>query len=270
MAGVTGLLDALFRIDGKIAVITDSGGLASADVAPVLAASGAHVIIADSDGTAAEALAGRIVSNGQSASIIPTDIESESSVTALFDAVRTRFGGVDILVNCAGITANQLIAETTMTQYEAMHTINQRATFMIMREAVRLMLHAGRGGRIVNITTMGAVHPVLNGNAAYGASRAAVTAMTRAVALDHALDRILANIVMPGAVTGKTKFHPSTQQRLAAGIPLTGPAMDRDRRLPLGMGNGRDIAAAVLYLAGPSGGYITGQAITLDGGFLLT
>jgi NAD(P)-dependent dehydrogenase (short-subunit alcohol dehydrogenase family) len=267
---MNGLLDSLFRLDGKIALVTDSGGCSSIDVAPMLASAGARIIIADRDPRATADLANSIDPSGENAIAVPTDIELETSVAALFETVQERFGGLDILVNCAGLTANQTLLETSMAQYDAMQSLNLRATFMLMREAVRLMLATGRGGRIVNITTIGAVHPVLNGNAGYGASRAGVTAMTRAIALDHARDGILANIVMPGAVYGKTRFHETTQHRLQAGGTLTGPAMDREGRLPLGMGTGRDIAAAVLYLAGPSGGYITGQTITLDGGFLLT
>jgi NAD(P)-dependent dehydrogenase (short-subunit alcohol dehydrogenase family) len=267
---MSGALDALFRIGGKTALVTDSGACASIDVAPMLAGAGARVLIADRDPQATADLAASIDPTGENAIAVPTDIESEPSVAALFAAVQETFGGLDILVNCAGLSANQPLLETSMAQYDAMQSLNTRATFMLMRGAVGLMLAAGKGGRIVNITTIGAVHPVLNGNAGYGASRAGVTAMTRAIALDHARDGILANIVMPGAVYGKTRFHETTQRRLASGGALTGPAMDRERRLPLGMGTGRDIAAAVLYLVGPSGGYITGQTITLDGGFLLT
>jgi NAD(P)-dependent dehydrogenase (short-subunit alcohol dehydrogenase family) len=75
--------------------------------------------------------------------------------------------------------------------------------------------------------------------------------------------------VLPGAVEGKTRFHVSTEERLRAGVMLGGPIMGPGR-LPFGMGAGRDIAAAVLYLVGPSASYITGQTLTLDGGFLLT
>ena len=267
---MSGTLDELFRIDGKVALVTDSGACSSIDVAPVLARAGARVIIADRDPEASANLATSIDPSGAVAHAMPTDIESEAAVAALFDAVRGKFGRLDILVNCAGLTANQPLAETSMAQYDAMQSLNLRATFMLMRGGVQLMLAAGQGGRIVNITTIGAVHPVLHGNAGYGASRAGVTAMTRAIALDHARDGILANIVMPGAVHGKTRFHETTSRRLATGGSLSGPASDRERRLPLGMGNGRDIAAAVLYLVGPSGGYITGQVISLDGGFLLT
>ncbi|MBW8910490.1 MAG: SDR family oxidoreductase [Sphingomonas sp.] len=250
--------------------MTDGGACSSVDVAPMLVQAGATVIIADHDAGAVRALAQSIDPTGKRAIAIETDTTSEDSVIALFAAARERFGRCDILVNCAGLTANAPIRDTSMAHYDDMQAINQRAIFMLMREAVRLMLDVGGGGRIVNVSTMGTLHPVLHGNAAYGASRAGVVAMTRAVALDHARDGILANLVLPGAVHGKTRFHRDTAARLSSGGALTGPAMDAERRLPLGMGNGRDIATAVLYLVGPSASYITGQSITLDGGFLLT
>lgn len=133
----------------------------------------------------------------------------------------------------------------------------------------RLFGRGGKGGRIVTIATIGALHPVMHGNAAYGASRAGVTAMTKSIALDHAADGIRANLVIPGAVRCKTRFHGDSQARLDAGAAFTGPAM-QPGRLPFGIGNGQDIAAAVLYLVGPSSSYITGQSIVLDGGFLVT
>lgn len=262
-------LDQLFRIDGQVAVVSDSGACSSPDVAPVLAAAGANVVIADRDPDKVHALAHAVDPSGERVVAIPTDIESESSVVALFEAVKAKFGRLDILVNCAGVTANMDLLETPLTVYDDQQSVNQRSTFLLMREGVRLMRAAGNGGRIVNVTTMGTLHPVLHGNAAYAASRAGVIAMTRSVAFDYARDRILANTVHPGAVRSKTRFHETLQARLAAGGSMTGPGTDPSR-LPLGMGNGQDIAAAVLYLVGPSGGYITGQSIVLDGGFLIS
>jgi meso-butanediol dehydrogenase/(S,S)-butanediol dehydrogenase/diacetyl reductase len=266
---VTTTVDELFRIDGKLAVVTDSGACSSPDVAPVLMAAGAQVVIADRDPEATERLARSIDPTGSCVTAIATDIESEASVVAMFEAVQVRFGRLDILVNCAGVTANQDLLETSLAVFDDQQSVNQRATFVLMREGVRLMCSAGNGGRIVNVTTMGTLHPVLHGNAAYAASRAGVVAMTRAVAFDYARERILANTVHPGAVRSKVRFHDSLRARLDAGGHMEGPGAD-PARLPLGMGNARDIAAAVLYLVGPSGGYITGQSIVLDGGFLIS
>jgi NAD(P)-dependent dehydrogenase (short-subunit alcohol dehydrogenase family) len=262
-------LDTLFRIDGQVALVTDSGACSSPDVAPVFHAAGATVVIADKDAERTAALARSVDPSGARVVAIPTDIESEASVLALFDEVRRRYDRLDILVNCAGVTANMDLLETPLGLFDEQQSVNQRSTFMLMREGVRRMLEVGRGGRIVNVTTMGTLHPVLHGNAAYSASRAGVVAMTRSIAFDYAKDRILANCVHPGAVRSKTRFHETLQARLVAGGKMEGPGADPSR-LPLGMGNGQDIAAAVLYLVGPSGGYITGQSLVLDGGFLIS
>jgi NAD(P)-dependent dehydrogenase (short-subunit alcohol dehydrogenase family) len=263
---MSGSLESLLRIDGKVALVTDSGGCGSIDVAPLLAKAGATVIIADKDVEKTKALAEEI---GDAACAIATDIECEKSVLALFAAVRARFGRLDILVNCAGLTANAPLPETTMAHYDEMQSVNLRATFMLMREGVKMLQMSGQGGRIVTISTIGALHPVLNGNVAYGATRAGVMAMTKSIALDYAAEGIRANLVMPGAVAGKTRFHADSQARVAAGASFTGPIL-QPGRLPFGMGNGQDIATAVLYLVGPASSYITGQSIVLDGGFLLT
>lgn len=262
-------LESLFGIGGQVALVTDSGACSSIDVAPVLLAAGANVVIADKDPEKTEALARRVDPTGTRVIAIPTDIESELSILALFEQIHARFGRLDILVNCAGVTANMNLLDTPLELFDEQHSVNQRSTFMLMREGVRRMREGGRGGRIVNITTMGTIHPVLHGNAAYAASRAGVIGMTRSIAFDFANERILANCIHPGAVRSKTRFHATLQARLDAGGKMEGPGGDMSR-LPLGMGNGQDIAAAVLYLVGPSGGYITGQSIVLDGGFLLT
>lgn len=260
-------LQSLFSLDNKVALITDSGNLASTDVAPMLADAGARVVIADRDTPATHTLAERINAAGAAATVIVTDVESEASVTALFARLRDQFGRVDIVVNCAGMSANQPFDEATMAQFDAVNSLNLRSVFLLMRESVRLMRETGAGGRIVNISTMGSLHPVLKGNQSYSATRAGVTMLSKCTAMDFAADRILCNVVLPGAVVGKTRFHADTVARQQTGGSFEGPGMDK-QRLPLGLCPPGDIAAAVLYLVGPSGSYITGQTIVLDGGFL--
>src|SRR5690606_979986 len=108
-----------------------------------------------------DALARKINDGGGEAHSFPTDIESEEAMIAAFAKVRDQFGQFDILVNCAGITANQPLLETTMEQFDDLHSINTRSTFIAMREGVRIMKELGNGGSIVNITTIGTVHPTL-------------------------------------------------------------------------------------------------------------
>jgi NAD(P)-dependent dehydrogenase (short-subunit alcohol dehydrogenase family) len=265
----TTVLERLFGIRGKVAVVTDKGCNSSIDIAPVLAEAGARVVIASHSAAHMQPAIDEILSVGAEAIGIEADVENEASVVALFDQVEAAWGSPDIVVNCAAMTNNGPLTEFSEAAWDEVMSIDLKAVFFCIREAIKHMLAAGRGGRIVNVTTMGAMHAVLNGNGAYGAARAGVTGLVRSAALDYARNEILINCVLPGAVPGKVQFHPDTQARLQTG-KLTGPGTDAERRLPLGWGDPADIAAAVLYLAGPSGRYMTGQSITLDGGFLIS
>lgn len=265
----TEALQRLFGIEGKVAVVTDSGGNSGSDVARVLAAAGAKVVIADTDSDGMQAIVDQIGAAGGEGIAVATNVESEASVLALFDQVERVWGAPDIVANCAAMTNCRPLTEFTESAWDEVISLDLKSVFFCMREAIRHMKAAGRGGRIVNVTTMGSIHPVLNGNGAYGAARAGVSGLVRSAALDYAKDNILINNVMPGAVQGKVRLHPDTIARIERG-ELTGPGVDTERRRPLGWGTPEDIAAAVLYLVGPSGGYITGHGIILDGGFLLS
>ena len=262
-------LQALFGIAGKLAVVTDSGAMSSREVAPILAAAGAKIVLADRSEADMAPIAAQIRAEGGEAEMIVVDVENEAAVTALFNQVKCSHGSPDIVVNCAAMTNNGPLLDFTEAQWDEVISLDLKSVFFCVREAIRHMKHAGRGGRIINISTMGSLHPVLHGNGAYGAARAGLNGLIRSVALDFAADGILINNVLAGAVQGKVRFHADMTPRLEAG-QLSGPGTDVERRRLLGWGDPRDIAAAVLYLAGPSGGYITGHGIVLDGGFLVS
>ncbi len=263
------VLQRLFGIEGKIAVVTDSGCNSSVDVARLLAQAGAKLVVADRELGPLQSIVAEIGAAGGVATAIETHVEREASVVSLFDRVAADLGTPDIVVNCAAMSNCGPLTEFTEQDWEEVMSVDLKSVFFCMREAIRHMRSAGRGGRIVNVTTMGALHPVLNGNGAYGAARAGVGGLVRSAALDYMKDNILINNVLPGAVQGKVRFHPDAQARMQRG-EISGPGTDAQRRRMLGWGKPEDIAAAVLYLVGPSGGYITGQGIVLDGGFLLT
>jgi NAD(P)-dependent dehydrogenase (short-subunit alcohol dehydrogenase family) len=259
----------LFSLKDKVALLTDAGGTGSREIALLLADAGAHVVVADRELAAAQVIATEIVAAGGSAVALHADVENEASVIALFDDVTQAAGRLDIVVNIAGMSGRRLLEETTVEQWDALHSINSRAVFLSMREAVKRMRAFGRGGRIINVTTIGTLHPVRRGNATYGASRIGVTALSRDVALDHVHEGILVNMVCAGGIVGKVPEHPLMPSQVEVNPGPHDPILGQ-ARMPLGAGHMNDVASAVLYLASPAGRYMTGQSLVLDGGFLLT
>lgn len=222
----------LFSLEGKRALVTGSGKVPAA-VADLFESAGASVVRATEP-----------------------DVSSEASAAALLAQIPQ----IDILVNGVVRIGAYQIDALTMEEWDAMHGANVRAAFLQMRAAVRAMRAHGRGGRIINLSTIGTLHPVLNGNHAYGSSRAGLNALTRSFALDFAKEGILTNAILVGAIA-------SDPWPAAAGRP-TGPGTNAER-LPLGQGKPEDVAPLALLLASDGGRYINGQTIAVDGGFLV-
>ena len=187
------------------------------------------------------------------------DLGDVESVAAALERVVADHGKLDILVYAATAIGSYPLVDMTLAQWDRLHETNLRGAFVSLREGVRRMTSGA--GRIVAVSTMGSLHPVLHGNAGYGASKAGLNALIRAIAFDHAGQGIRANTVLHGAVP--VGDFPADMP------PVTGPGLDPDRRL-LGNGTAEDVAAAILYLVSPAARYITGQTLTLDGGFLIS
>jgi NAD(P)-dependent dehydrogenase (short-subunit alcohol dehydrogenase family) len=245
----------MFDLAGKVALIT--GGAVGMGKASglALAAAGAKVVLADD----ADRIAEYAKDLPDGVETVALDVTSEASINSVVADVIARHGGIDILVNGAVINHNKPFLDTTAADWEQVHAINAKSGFLVSKAVIPSMQARG-GGRIISITTMGSVHPVLNGNAAYGPSRAALNHLMRNIALDFAADHITANSVLPGAIVTET---------ISAGMRPTGPGADSARHLG-GYGAPADVAGLVLLLAGPSGRYISGQAIAVDGGFLVS
>jgi NAD(P)-dependent dehydrogenase (short-subunit alcohol dehydrogenase family) len=257
-------LAALFGLAGKVAVVTNNGGSGYSEVIALLAQAGATVVSLDSTSAnfdramTLEDMAGRPVSH------IRCDISNAAEVRAAFAAVVGKHRRLDVLANCGGLYANSPLGELSDAQWDAMIALGLTANMLCMREAIRQMKAAGNGGAIVNVTTVGAVNPAGRGHSGYAAARAGVTMLGRTAALDYAADRIRVNTVLSGVIMGHVQLDESVRARLGGG---GGPD---PKRLPFGLGRMSDLAAAVLYLAAPSGKWITGQDFAVDGGFLVT
>lgn len=184
----------------------------------------------------------------------------EAAIAGAVDAFVAAHGRIDVLVYATTRIGTYPVSDLTLEQWDRIQQDNLRGAFVSVRQAVRHM-RTGGGGAIIAVSTMGSLHPVLKGNAAYGASKAGLNALIRAVALDEAEHGIRANTVLPGAVP--VGDPPEDMVRLG------GPAT-QDGRLMLGMGGAEEIAAGILYLASPAARLMTGQSLVLDGGFLIS
>lgn len=215
----------------------------------------ALVIGATPVGQATTALFNALGAEAELADIVP----GEAAIADAVSAFVARHGRIDVMVYAVTRIGTYALPTMSLDQWDQLHDANLRGAFLAMRATIPAMRTQG-GGAIVAVSTMGSVHPVLKGNGAYGASKAGLNGLVRAAALDHAEDGIRVNAVLPGAVP--VGDPPADMERLG------GPAM-QPGRLMLGMGSAEDVASAIVYLASPAGRFITGQALTLDGGFLI-
>jgi NAD(P)-dependent dehydrogenase (short-subunit alcohol dehydrogenase family) len=233
------------NVAGRTALVTGAGSGIGAAVARRLAAAGAHVILADLSLDAVEKLAREL---GPEARALQLDVRDEEQVAPA--AV-----GLDVLVNVAGIGSTTSAPETSLEVWEDVFAVNARGTFLCCKHAIPDMAARG-GGSIVNIASVAALVGLRN-RAAYCASKGAVVALTRALAVDHVGDAIRVNAVCPGTVDSPWV------RRL---VEDAGESLDALRaRQPLGrLGTTEEIAEAVEYLV--SAEFATGTVLVVDGG----
>jgi 3-oxoacyl-[acyl-carrier protein] reductase len=248
--------DDMTEQESKVAIVTGASRGIGAAVAQRLAHDGFTVVVNYSGNAAvAEALVRKIEESGGRAVAAQADISDPAAVRRLFDATETAFGGVDLLVNNAGIMTLANIADTEDAAFDRLIAVNLKGTFNTLREAASRMR---AGGRIINFSSsvVGLLQP---GYAVYAATKAGVEAMTSVLAKELRGRNITVNAVAPGPTAtdlflkGKT---PELVDRLAKLAPL--------ERL----GQPDDIADAVAFLAGRDAGWINGQTLRANGGII--
>ena len=259
----------LLSLQGTVSVITGAGRGIGRATAELFARAGASVVVADIDAATAGQVADAINAAGGKALAVATDVSSEASIKALYTATIERFGNLDSVVHAAAIFPKYSLLDITVEQWDAIHAVNLRGTMLVMREAIRHMKAAGRGGSIVNISSVSGEREVVFHNAAYGASKAGMTNLTRVAALEFGTDKIRVNAVLPGG-TATEGAASASRDMVARGLELKGP-MTQPGRIPLGsMGSPEDIAAACLFFASNASRQITGQSLAVDGGFMVS
>ena len=244
----------MFDLTGKTALVTGASGGIGGAIAQALHAAGATVALSGTRTAPLEALAADL---GSRAHVLTCDLSDPASVEALPKSAAAAMGSVDILVNNAGITRDNLFMRMSDEEWQSVIDVNLTSTFRLCRGVLRGMMKA-RWGRIVNVSSVvGATGNPGQGN--YAASKAGMVGMSKSLAAEVASRNITVNCVAPGFIT--TAMTDKLTEDQKSGILTSVPAGR--------MGEASEIAAAVLYLASPEAGYVTGAVLHVNGGMAM-
>ncbi|MBV9995849.1 MAG: SDR family oxidoreductase [Caulobacteraceae bacterium] len=249
-----------FRLDGKVAIVTGAGARGNsigAAYARGLAQAGASVVVADLNGEGARTVAAEI---GQGALAVQADIADPASVGAMMAATRERFGGLDILVNNAALMVEAVgtpALQMPIADFERLMRVNLTGALICSQAAVPLMMERGRG-KIVNQISAGA----FPAQTPYGVSKIALLGLTTTLATELGPMNINVNAIAPGMT-----MSDAGRSLTPDGSPFVQAAMARVVKQPRGTPD--DLVGALLLLCSSAGDWITGQALNVDGGFIL-
>jgi glucose 1-dehydrogenase len=249
------------QLGGKVAVVTGAASGINRAIATRFAAEGANVVVADVDARGGGETAVAIVSAGGRAIAVQTDVRRRDQVEAMARAAVGAFGGIDVLVNGAGIETLVPFLDLPDEDWDRVLGVNLTGSFVCGQVVAREMVRAGRRGKIVNIASINAAIALPN-QAHYVASKGGVLMLTKAMALELAPHGINVNAIGPGVVetplTAGSLADPARRRLLMSHIPL-GRVAQPD-----------DIAGAAVFLASEASNYITGTILYVDGGWLIS
>ncbi|MGC2769247.1 MAG: 3-oxoacyl-[acyl-carrier-protein] reductase [Candidatus Acidiferrum sp.] len=247
----------MFSLKDKVALVTGASQGIGRETAFALAEAGANVALAARNEEKLAALAEEIAGRGSVAFAVKMDVADAEQIKAGFKAVLERFGKLDILVNNAAITRDGLAVRMKQDDWDAVIRTNLTGAHLCTQQALATMMKA-RAGRIINLASV--VAQMGNaGQANYVAAKGGLIGLTKAIAMEIASRNVTVNAVAPGFIE----------------TPMTDVLPDKVKeelktRIPLGrMGTGRDVAAAIVFLASDEAGYITGHVLDVNGGLYL-
>ena len=247
----------MFDLSGKVALITGASRGIGQSISIILAQNGAHVICVSRNINDVQSVVDKITNQKFVASAVSCDISSTNNVTELVKDIIEKHGRIDILINNAGITSDNLLMRMSEDDWDNVLNVNLKAAFTAIKAASRTMIKQ-RSGRIINISSVVG----LMGNAGqvnYAASKAGLIGMTKSVAREFASRGITANCIAPGYI--ETEMTNKLKDEVKSSL---------NEQIPLGrIGNVEDIAYAVAFLASDEASYITGQTLAVDGGMVM-
>ncbi len=256
-------IDELYRLNGKVALVTGGYGGIGEAVCRGLAAMGARIAIAGHNGERAAACAKSLQAEGSDAWATSFEATSVSGTQQMVDEVAAHFGHLDILVNCIGLNREEKAEEVTEEMFDYVCDVNLKSAMFQAQAAARHMIRQGTGGKQVHL---GSVRSMLalrgRGYAAYCAAKGGLITLCRQLSAEWAPHAINVNVVAPTFIrteqVSKMLSDPTFYANLIG-------------RIPLGrIGEPEDVMAAVLFLVAPASNFITGQTLYLDGGITVT
>jgi len=247
----------MFRLDGKIALVTGASQGIGEAIAKQLAAQGATVVCAARTLNKLQEVADAITAAGGKADVVAADLSDTASVKAAIATTVERYGAIHILVNNAGITRDKLLIQMKEDDWDAVIDTNLKGAWTAIQAATKPMMKQ-RWGRIINIASV--VGQMGNaGQSNYVAAKAGLIGLTKSVARELATSNVTANAVTPGYI----------ETAMTAGLSEDVKA-EFTKQIPLGrMGTAEDIAASVVFLASDEAGYVTGQVLSVNGGMYM-
>ena len=256
-------IEQLFRLDGKVALVTGGYGGIGEAVCRGMAKSGAKIAVTGHNGSRAAALAEALNREGYSAWSAAFEATSVDETRRMVDGAVAHFGRLDILVNCIGLNREEKAEEVTEEMFDYVYAVNLKSAMFQAQAAARHMIRQGGGGRQVHL---GSVRSFLalrgRGYAAYCAAKGGLITMCKQLAAEWAPHAITVNAVAPTFIrteqVGKMLSDPVFYANLVA-------------RIPLGrIGEPEDVMSAVLFLVSPGAGFVTGHTLSVDGGLTVT
>jgi 3-oxoacyl-[acyl-carrier protein] reductase len=247
----------MFSLKDKVALVTGASQGIGRDTTLALSEAGARVAVAARNEEKLAALVQEIIASGREAFAVKMDVAEAEQVKAGFKAVLEKFGKLDILVNNAAITRDGLSMRMKLEDWDAVIRTNLTGAQLCIQQALPVMMKA-RAGRIINISSVVA-QSGNSGQANYVAAKAGLIGLTKAIAIEISSRNVTVNAVAPGFIA----------------TPMTDVLPDKVKeelktRIPLGrMGTGRDVAAAIVFLASDEAAYITGHVLDVNGGLYL-